>query len=914
MTCNHCAAASAGLAAHTGSPDIEASWAGNREHPHYCPTCRAFLRADGGCTRCDGLSVTSDGETLAAVELTRQEKAAVNEAESLARLLRQGGFDPLNNDGVRRLHANYVSISCGQDRQVVLDPTFPTAATDLGGQVYLNPYPLGPDGRILDQMVVAQSYIDHELLHELFTPREALDTIVAAAKGRGGEALNGTRWAGLVKRGQALSPAGRAIVKDMLNVLEDGRIERLCEQREPYMWGRMLAGQAIQPKDGHARNGGMARLKPYQQVLWAAQLEVQPNYTLTPDIRAGMTPEALQMVRDLRPLIRKAGHGTAYDAVEASLEIVGELDRRGLLVDGAAAKPPSEMSVHEAGGSNHANGEVAPAELSGDWAPDSDAGSEDSGSDSGGTDDQPAGKPSSGKAGSEDSLSSEDSGLDSDGTDPKADGKPAGDKAGSEDSLSSEDSGLDSGGTDPDKAGEQERCPDCGAFKTPGKPCQNCADKAGSEDSLSSEDSGLDSGGTDPKAGGKPSGDKAGSEKSVSSEDSGLDSGGTDPQPDDEAVDGPDNPADRPPSTGSGDQSLTIGAEFEETEAMRERQAELRRQAEAALEQARIAAVGDFRRAVKTTVKAAEKRLAEKVAAGPGPVTLPFIDHQGKPTTMTASTFPKASRGNVLKGYLEEDRAAIGQGANAMATALKKMRMEVEKTGYLKKKGDLDRRRITAALKGSDRIRMEPAPKRDLSMAVSVSVDRSGSMMMSARQLGTITGIVAKGLEKADIAYEVRSYSDDQYHHKTFAERKMEDRNLLPMYTTEGGNDDPVSITLGGLALTTRPESTKVQFVITDGEPACNRMTSKYPQPAGWRGFWFNSGVDEVKHAVRHNQKQGQLVQAIFYAKPSGKSREDVAPAFDYMYGPGNWAYVAELEDLPRVVTSTLTAQMAKQK
>ena len=170
-----------------------------------------------------------------------------------------------------------------------------------------------------------------------------------------------------------------------------------------------------------------------------------------------------------------------------------------------------------------------------------------------------------------------------------------------------------------------------------------------------------------------------------------------------------------------------------------------------------------------------------------------------------------------------------------------------------------------------------------------------------------------KGLEKADIPYEVRSYSDHQYHHKTFDERKMSDAALKPMYTTENGNDDPVSITLGGLALTTRREATKVQFVITDGEPSCYRMAAKDPPPELENtDMWFCAGVDEVKHAVRDNQTKGQIVQAIFYAKPSGKSREQVAPMFDYMYGPGNWAYVAELDDLPRVVTGTLTAQMAR--
>jgi MoxR-like ATPase len=92
MSCNHCATASTGLAAHTGSPDIEASWAGNREHPQYCPTCHAFLRADGGCSRCEGMGVTSDGETLAmAAPPGATLSAAVASAAAGGETVRLGG-------------------------------------------------------------------------------------------------------------------------------------------------------------------------------------------------------------------------------------------------------------------------------------------------------------------------------------------------------------------------------------------------------------------------------------------------------------------------------------------------------------------------------------------------------------------------------------------------------------------------------------------------------------------------------------------------------------------------------------------------------------------------------------------------------------------------------------------------------
>ena len=67
MSCNHCSTVSTAPAAAAGAPDIEANWAANRAHPQYCPTCGAFLRADGGCTKCEGrqpFSVTADGQNI----------------------------------------------------------------------------------------------------------------------------------------------------------------------------------------------------------------------------------------------------------------------------------------------------------------------------------------------------------------------------------------------------------------------------------------------------------------------------------------------------------------------------------------------------------------------------------------------------------------------------------------------------------------------------------------------------------------------------------------------------------------------------------------------------------------------------------------------------------------------------------
>ncbi len=66
MTCNRCSIVSNEAAKAVGAPEVEATWAENREHPRFCPTCHGFLRKDGGCTKCDGMSVSSDDKTFAA--------------------------------------------------------------------------------------------------------------------------------------------------------------------------------------------------------------------------------------------------------------------------------------------------------------------------------------------------------------------------------------------------------------------------------------------------------------------------------------------------------------------------------------------------------------------------------------------------------------------------------------------------------------------------------------------------------------------------------------------------------------------------------------------------------------------------------------------------------------------------------
>jgi hypothetical protein len=722
--------------------------------------------------------------------------------------LQQNGFDPLNNAGVKHLHETYLSISTGQPRTVILDPHHPTAATDLAGQVYLNPYPLGPDGgHVLDQLLVARAYIDHELGHELFTPLALLETARAISQDRRelpltGEGVDADAWRAVWREAGDLDPVERAVLFPFVNVLEDARMERVVAAKEPYMWQRMLAGQLLQPKDGHARWGGLARLPDYEQVLWAAQLVGQANYTLTEDIKQGLSPEALEALREIDPLITKGVHGPALAALETSLEIVRALSRRGLLPDS-----PEAVSLSRP---------LAP--LTGS---------------------------------------------------PTADGQAAaGGAAAGPQTTTGEAAETDRGGetAKPDRAGE------IGQPETAGRRATKGAGETAEPDTPE-PGQGLETPATEDPETRSPTGMAT------------YEEGG---------------------GRARGDDAVAPAADLDE--AQREI---LRQQGEAALRRLRAEAAQDYRRAVRQLLTTAEKRLATQAAAFPPPtghtLTLPLTDSQGQPQAVSVAVTPysgvhgRTYAATIGLAYVHEDRPLIGRGAAAMARALKQMKQRVEKDAYLQRRGVLDRRRLSAAVKGSDRVRLNPADRPDTSMAVSMSFDVSGSMGGSERELGVIGGLIARGLEQADIPYELRVYNAQQYHLKAFEQRRIGDDQIAALYAAGGDNCDAPALALGGLALQTRPEAAKIQFILTDGEPQ-----------SFVDGSYGEAGREEVRHAVESNRAKGILTLGIFYAGPSGYSQADITPLFDQMYGPGNWAYVPHLEAAPKVVTTTLQAQLAK--
>ncbi len=162
MTCNHCAKASEKAARKAGAPEVEATWAENRAHPQFCPTCHGFLRADGGCTKCENAPVPTLAAAMAAPSPTLASAvasaSAVGETVTMDAHWRNEFSSPkrggkpgivLRNgdtlDGGTRFREDDYCVSLGKARQQSTVGNFLTPAVDQLG-----------DHEVRDGIVIAE--------------------------------------------------------------------------------------------------------------------------------------------------------------------------------------------------------------------------------------------------------------------------------------------------------------------------------------------------------------------------------------------------------------------------------------------------------------------------------------------------------------------------------------------------------------------------------------------------------------------------------------------------------------------------------------------------------------------------------------------------------------------------------------
>ncbi len=140
----------------------------------------------------------------------------------------------------------------------------------------------------------------------------------------------------------------------------------------------------------------------------------------------------------------------------------------------------------------------------------------------------------------------------------------------------------------------------------------------------------------------------------------------------------------------------------------------------------------------------------------------------------------------------------------------------------------------------------DPANKKDA--CVCLCVDLSGSMC-SADKIGQARKasiVFAEALRKLNIPYYIMGFRADggaDAVHDHFVTWDGKGRETLSTMRAGGNNFDGYSIRYAGNLLKCRPESNKLLFIISDGEPACGKYRT------------WESGIADTYQAVKETKK-----------------------------------------------------------
>jgi hypothetical protein len=310
----------------------------------------------------------------------------------------------------------------------------------------------------------------------------------------------------------------------------------------------------------------------------------------------------------------------------------------------------------------------------------------------------------------------------------------------------------------------------------------------------------------------------------------------------------------------------------------------------ALLDDVRSEAAAAYADAAAAHVATTARNAAQKAHDGPGDVVLRDPDGYPVRVRVRNASGKKARTGylsqtsiDAVKTMKDEWRGA----ARRFARELDTLQEEVQTDRSYQRRGRFDRQRMKDAVKGSDRLYRRRGDDVGRSIAVSVQVDRSGSMGWDTlRDAVQATTTTAMALEYAEIPFELRSFGaqgQGQHLHKQF-DRPMDDADLATMMSSGGSTPMSTAAMLSEASLSVREEATKFAFIMTDGAP--------------------NDG-ERTKQAISRMEAEG-MTPIVIYCSPRDLWKGS-AEQFNDLYGR-NWEHIRSPMGLYQVVTRRLRA------
>jgi hypothetical protein len=284
-----------------------------------------------------------------------------------------------------------------------------------------------------------------------------------------------------------------------------------------------------------------------------------------------------------------------------------------------------------------------------------------------------------------------------------------------------------------------------------------------------------------------------------------------------------------------------------------------------------------------------------------------YLDAGGKvrETETRIEAIPAAVRAT------RERAVALKSSARQMAKYLGAVRHEVEQQLHQQREGRLDRRRLVAAVKGSRDIRAQSGKVSDTSLAASINFDMSGSMGSHVDN-GSVTDVtltMGMAFEELGVDYEVRGFAmgdegQDNLLVKSVGDAQLDFgrvARLKDMRNLGRTENAGVAAAVAATSLHGAESANKLLVMMTDGalSPEDQAQASQELAAARKNGLvTFGLFLNPLNSSTMLNGHTRQEV--------------NVAEMMNDLYGPGNWASIIDLTEMPMKVGKRIANIFAK--
>jgi hypothetical protein len=823
--------------------------------------------------------------------------------------------DQINNTAMADLFSKLATSFAGEPRHVIFGGPGSGFATDMRGSIYLDPRPLAAPATMQDNIIVIEAGAFHELGHEKYTRRDIWARVLE---------LNKDKAYGIDEEG--LNQFGRAMLPEVFNIVEDGRMERCLANEYLGIAETLALSCQLQPRWDEVVGPTVQRVR---QVMGAMLYTALPYFSVREGVRVAMGDEARTLFESVEPLVQEAVHAPPEESFERVLAICKRLqhdpsltERHDLQNTLSIPKPPEDTQPYQRQPQQDQENDQQQGQgrSSGSQQDDQQQG-QGRGSDGQQDDQQSSSRASAGQQDDPQGRGRKAAQEDPQGSGQASAGQQDDQQQGQDRQAAQKDSQGSGRASTGEQDDPQSQARGSGGQQDEQQQSQGRSSGSQQDDQQQGQGRGLNSQQEDQQGQDRqavqedPQGQHRGS--GSQQQEQGRGSGrqhddqqegqgrGSESQQDEQQGSGQPRPAgqDDPQGQGRGD-----GGEQDEQESQPSggaggaggKQSDVPRFSQEQLDAARSRIIHDAAVSLQNGVRrlnspTAIGRNLHKPLANATSVNQRFrAGGKRHSVTVLAPTVDPIADQELLDDLAQRE-PQIKEVAKKLGKQLKSIRGEIEQRQSHLKEGQIDRRRFVAAVKGASDVYSSTQQSSETQFASSLVIDLSGSMYreVSSGSLYDATRILGETFDDLDMRYEVRGFGSSELVFKNIGDPTFApERAAILAKSTFGGTLMADSAGLATNALRACEEKNRFMTVLSDGDAADHELS-----------------VQRLKEA----RESGVLTFGIFLSADAigFGTRERLNELYG---GEGNWTHIRSVHELPNTVGKRLATLFKRMK